>query len=643
MIRSLPALCACLVLFQSLAARAQPVALVPQEYPTIQAAIDAHPTQVDIRLAAGVYREIVKADSMTLSLAPQAGAEGRVVLSADLNGDGEAEGRFLTNNGAGDARSGVLLTNLRFEAAGIEASTAEIEITGCTFTGGTTDLSRAVTAPLSHVTARDSVFEGIGTVGDGAAILAEVLVAEGSIFRGCSAGGDGGAASFSSGELRGCRFESNSAGDQGGAVRVPIGSDQFAVVIEDCEFIGNAAWQGGALYGQGSVIDCGFTRNRAGSSGGAVWFGETWPGTLAGCVFIENRSLRDSGAVFGAVDIADCRFIGNTARTFGGALGMTAGRITDSIFAENTVSVLPTAQAAAGGAICMETSFDRIEGCLFVGNVGAQGGALFRVQPGGVISRCRFFANIASDYGGAIGAGPLGVREVVSCVFSANAAPIGAALGSSRASFGRVEHCAFFDQIGHAIESEEWSATPSLPTACIFGPGESISLGGRAPAVGPAWSIGDPALIGVGAIPFDPMLARLPDDGGDGWGDDPITPGVDEGANDDFGDLSPRPGSPVIDAAGTVTEEGELDLTGMPRLHDDPGVPTARADIGPVEFRGASCLPDLNADGAVTPADFAAWVGMFSAGDQRADQNRDGLIQPGDFTAWIQNVNTGCT
>ena len=43
---------------------------------------------------------------------------------------------------------------------------------------------------------------------------------------------------------------------------------------------------------------------------------------------------------------------------------------------------------------------------------------------------------------------------------------------------------------------------------------------------------------------IDPLFVRAPSDGGDGWGDDPDTPDIDESANDDYGDLRLFAGSP---------------------------------------------------------------------------------------------------
>ena len=54
------------------------------------------------------------------------------------------------------------------------------------------------------------------------------------------------------------------------------------------------------------------------------------------------------------------------------------------------------------------------------------------------------------------------------------------------------------------------------------------------------------------------------------------------------------------------------------------------------------CRADTNLDGAVTPADFNAWIAAFNTGDSVADQNLDGLVTPADFNAWILNFNTPC-
>ncbi len=62
----------------------------------------------------------------------------------------------------------------------------------------------------------------------------------------------------------------------------------------------------------------------------------------------------------------------------------------------------------------------------------------------------------------------------------------------------------------------------------------------------------------------------------------------------------------------------------------------------PVTIPGTPCPADTNGDGALTPADFTAWVAAFNANAPECDQNDDGACTPADFTAWVANFNAGC-
>ena len=54
------------------------------------------------------------------------------------------------------------------------------------------------------------------------------------------------------------------------------------------------------------------------------------------------------------------------------------------------------------------------------------------------------------------------------------------------------------------------------------------------------------------------------------------------------------------------------------------------------------CIADVNGDGALTSADFTAWLAAFNANAPGCDQNGDNLCTPADFTAWLANFNAGC-
>ncbi len=65
-------------------------------------------------------------------------------------------------------------------------------------------------------------------------------------------------------------------------------------------------------------------------------------------------------------------------------------------------------------------------------------------------------------------------------------------------------------------------------------------------------------------------------------------------------------------------------------------------DLDTVTFTIIDCLADVNDDGAISPADFTAWIAAYNSAGSGCDQNGDGSCTPADFTAWISNYNTGC-
>lgn len=149
-----------------------------------------------------------------------------------------------------------------------------------------------------------------------------------------------------------CSFESNTASDQGGGIFNYYGSS----AITGCTFVGNAAAGGGGLSNfseaDPDIADCRFIRNTASIQGGGVW---NDPGagivlTMADCEFIENEAPNGGGlsSYFSSVDLTNCLFSGNSATSSeGGGLYVltsgTASRITNCTFFANT--------ASAGGGI----------------------------------------------------------------------------------------------------------------------------------------------------------------------------------------------------------------------------------------------------------------------------------------------------
>jgi hypothetical protein len=182
------------------------------------------------------------------------------------------------------------------------------------------------------------------------------------------------------------------------------------------------------------------------------------------------------------------------------------------------------------------------------------------------------------------------------------------------------------------------------------------------------------AALGPGNLVATPQWVRWPDDGGDGFTDDPNTPDIDEGANDDFGDLRLLAASPGIDAGanllpardlldvdgdGCRTEAAPCDASGAPRYQDVVDVPDIGAgaaplvDMGAYEHPGnlspgpATCPADANCDGRIDFDDidpFVLALGGASGYAQaypgclwlNADTNNDGDVTFDDIDPFVE-------
>ena len=63
--------------------------------------------------------------------------------------------------------------------------------------------------------------------------------------------------------------------------------------------------------------------------------------------------------------------------------------------------------------------------------------------------------------------------------------------------------------------------------------------------------------------------------------------------------------------------------------------------VGMLAFEGY-CRADFSADGALSPADFTAFLNAFEGTDPRADLNDDGLLNVQDFVRFLNLYAAGC-
>jgi len=374
--------------------------------------------------------------------------------------------------------------------------------------------------------------------------------------------------------------------------------------------------------------------------------------TVDGLTFTDGYSDQEGGAIYFAsfeasLEIHRSNFVRNRAALEGGAVSTTwrtYAVITESTFRHNTSPL-------TGGAVYAKGDLYQVYNCAFLGNRSGFGalspcGSFFSgaAMPADVVG-CTFVGN-TSDEVGAIGfCGRTG--RVINCTFSEN---YSGTLESSAA--GRYFSLSVSGSIVGGFITVTNSIVDIQRTQLPFNTGITVND-----------SIALPFWPGERTAIADPLFVRRPSDGGDGWGDDPATPGIDESLNDDFGDLRLMPGSPAIDIGdsnlslpdifdldrdGDTAEPMPVDLDLNDRHVDDPATtnmgmgPFVYLDLGAYEFVPASCLPDVNSDGMLTPADFTAWVAAYNAMLPAADQNQDGQITPADFTAWVANYNIGC-
>ncbi len=334
---------------------------VPNDFPTIQQAIDAAADGDEIVIAAGTYSESLDLLGKSLTLTGDAGAEQTIIDASGLN---DRIMRIESAAEPGVALHGLTLTGgapQEGSGAAILVTDAALSITDCHVvdnSGGS-----AIHASASSVTVHESHFEnndshehpergGAMSLYSGSTLHAE----DSTFLNNASAQGLGGGAIFA-----------------GGA---------HEVVIDHCVFEANEGWHGGALLlldvPYVTVRDSQFIGNEAvpDTDGGSSW---------AGAISVRAAVLEDLGDSL--ITIEDCEFIDNEA-TYGGALGAyTAG----SSFDEHITPVHVSACTFAGNhAEIMGAVFHagfwipeiHFVDCEMDGNTAGEGGSLVRILGG---------------------------------------------------------------------------------------------------------------------------------------------------------------------------------------------------------------------------------------------------------------------
>lgn len=178
-------------------------------------------------------------------------------------------------------------------------------------------------------------------------------------------------------------------------------------IITNCIITGNAAGQGGGIYGKGWVLDSQVIRNFAGNNGGgcnAFANGENmlW---LSGCTLAGNIAGVGGGGVQAAW-LTNCLLQTNYARAGGG------GAVGGALYNCTLIGNYATDSGSYGGGV----DSSKMDGCVLIGNHANFGGGASYVYLSSGITNCVFLGNYANRGGG------IYLCDAYNCVFFTNSA-----------------------------------------------------------------------------------------------------------------------------------------------------------------------------------------------------------------------------
>lgn len=222
-----------------------------------------------------------------------------------------------------------------------------------------------------------------------------------------------------------CKFEEN--------IEYAIWNDD-SLTLDRCHFHRNRGDQGGAIHTSGGTMtinDCHFFQNQAVDSGGAVWNGGTL--SINECVFEENHATNGGGAIKNVNTMNQLKstmFKGNECGDDGGGavlnvhmgtgLVSVVGTEPPTTTIENCTFIQNVASGDGdGGAVKTNEQLVHVSVCVFEGNVGDTGGAVWNRGDNVTFDRCTFDENTASDDGGGVWNGGDHVR-FETCEFTKN-------------------------------------------------------------------------------------------------------------------------------------------------------------------------------------------------------------------------------
>lgn len=511
---------------------------VPEDFATIQEAIDAAVDGDEILVSPGAYVERINFLGKAIALRSVGGEMVTVI-------DGNQSGTVITcdsGEGPDTIIEGFTITKgLAQEGGGMRNIDSSPTVLDCTF--------------------ENNLADGGSSNGKG-----------GGVFN------EGSFATFQE-----CRFSNNNVADFDG-LGGGMSSVGGEVTVTDCSFTTNSADEGGGCYTNGGsplFVDCIFLRNETlavGGDGGGMSIVLGSP-VIVGCVFQENTTDSDGDGAGIHVSSAspivlDCLFVDNVT----GGIGGTGGAMDVSNSTLTIIGCLFQQNVASsndGGGVYVRDSSAIVLDCTFIANLSRTGGGLeidhssaviidssFQSneatyvggglfidgdgEPSTVIN-CTFADNDALDYGGGV-INVFANSSFINCAFVGNSAGVyGGGVFNGVAAL-TLRSCTFADNTagieGGGIFGDEFAG--QVLTNCILWANTPDALAGPGP-LAITYSDIEGGFQGAGNIDADPLFV-----------------------NPQGGDYRLAAGSPCIDAGNSTVEDPcRLDLGDLLRMFDD--------------------------------------------------------------------------
>ena len=337
--RTLSAAIVLLVQGSAVGARAATL-LVPSEYPTIQAGIDAAVAGDTVLVAPGVYTDYETRSTGFGTITSMAFLKQDVVLRSELG----ASVTELHHGPGGPGLSFLWADNLTSGTTAVEGFTATADVPGCAgygcaLSGPVTirecrfeGVAAGVSSFIGDVVVIDCEFVecGSGTSSGGIVANEGTFLVEGSRFIACRGlgaihlVGQSASAGYTA-EVRGCWFEGNvSTLVPGAGVFVTLYS---SAVVDGCTFIGNSSSRvGGAVYLPGDtpnvrVLNSVFLGNSTEFVGGAMEVSGN--ATVSGCTFHGNHLISPVAGTAISLGPGSPQLQNNVISETGGATAIT--------------------------------------------------------------------------------------------------------------------------------------------------------------------------------------------------------------------------------------------------------------------------------------------------------------------------------